>query len=58
MYIRKTPMAAKFAMDDFRHGLEDFDEQAFVSRQQFRAALTLDLFAIGRFQTFRQHVKL
>jgi len=58
MYIRKTPMAARFAMGDFRHGLDDFDEQAFVTRQQFRAALTLDLFAIGRFRTFRQHIKL
>jgi hypothetical protein len=58
MYIRKTPMAARFAMGDFRHGLDDFDEQAFVSRQQFRAALTLELFAIGRVQSFRQHIKL
>jgi hypothetical protein len=58
MYIRKTPMAARFAMGDFRHGLDDFDEQAFVTRQQFRAALTLDLFAIGRFRTFGQHLKL
>jgi hypothetical protein len=58
MYIRKTPMAAKSAMGDFRHGLDDFDEQAFVSRQQFRAALALELFAIGRFRTFRQHLKL
>ena len=58
MYVRKTPMAAKFAMGDFRHGLDDFDEQAFVSRQQLRAALTQELFAIGRFRTFGQHIKL
>lgn len=58
MYIRKTPLAAKCAMGDLRLCLADFDEQAFVSRQQFRAALALDLFAIGRFQTFRQHIRL